>query len=64
MRNWAANKGSKTNKATNVGTYIIFEFNNIEAGGHVWGLYNGVRYGNGYYTGYPGDFKNQEIYKL
>lgn len=35
VRNWAASKGKKVASKSNQGTYIIFEYNNIEAGGHV-----------------------------
>jgi hypothetical protein len=64
VRDWASSNGTKVNAYQNNGVYVIFEYNNIAAGGHVWGIFNGKKYGNGYYNGYPSDFANQEIYKL
>ena len=39
VRNWAASKGTKVNKRGENGVFFIFEYNNIEAGGHIWGYY-------------------------
>lgn len=64
VRDWAAKKGTKVNNWNQAGTFIIFQYNNIEAGGHVWGYHNGSECGNGYYNGYPNDFSNREIYKM
>ena len=64
VRGWASHQGSKVDKWENSGTYIIFEYNNIEAGGHVWGVHNGKFHGNNNYYSYPDVLKNQEIYEM
>lgn len=59
VRNWAAKNGTKVNNWSANGTFIIFEYKNIEAGGHVWGYHNGKEYGNGYYNAYPNHLPNR-----